>query len=283
MSKKRLVAMASIIVLCLLVLAAACSQSKQQAKSGDTVSVEYTGKLQDGTVFDSSLDSGLLEFTLGEGSVIPGFEQAVTGMETGETKIVTIPAEQAYGQRQDDLEQVVPRDLLPVDLEPEVGMQLRSTSVDGQTMIVTITNVTEDTITVDANPPLAGYELTFEIKLVEIKASNSQSSQSLDLYSKPLVQALSSGRPTLAELGSDTCIPCRQMKPILEKLATDYRDRLNVLIIDVYDQPDLGRQYKVITIPTQVIFDSSGKEISRHIGFWPREQIEIELGKLGIK
>jgi peptidylprolyl isomerase len=284
MLKKGIVALASII-LCLLALTTACSQSKQQAKNGDMVNVEYTGKLQNGTVFDSSRDSGQLEFTLGQGSVIPGFEQAVIGMEIGETKTITIPVDLAYGQRQDDMVQVVPREMLG-DLEPEVGMQLGSTSIDGQTVIVTVTDVSEETITIDANPPLAGQDLNFEIKLVAIKASSGQTSGSASqpsaIYTKPLAQALASGRPTLAELGSSTCIPCKQMKPILEKLAVDNRDKLNVINIDVYDQPDLARQHKVISIPTQVVFDSSGKEVSRHIGVWPREQIDAELRKLGI-
>jgi peptidylprolyl isomerase len=285
MIKQRMVVIVLILVF-LLVVDAGCSQGKQQAKNGDMVSVEYTGQLQNGTVFDSSLESGPLKFTLGQGSVIPGFEQAVISMKIGETKTITIPVDQAYGQHQEDLVQIVPREMLVDDLELEVGMQLRSTRFDGQTVIVTVTDVSEDTITVDANPPLAGQDLTFKIKLVAITSSGEATgseTQTSDLFTKTLAQALVSGKPTLAELGSSTCIPCKQMKPILEKLATYYRDRLNVIIIDVYDQPDLARQHKVISIPTQVVFDGTGKEVSRHIGVWPREQIEAELGKLGIR
>ena len=101
--------------------------------------------------------------------------------------------------------------------------------------------------------------------------------------STQLSQALSSGKPTLVEFGSDSCIPCKQMKPILEQLSVDYKDKLNVVIIEVYDNQELAQQYKVMAIPTQVIFDSSGEEVARHVGLWPREQIEAELNKLGIK
>jgi thioredoxin 1 len=103
------------------------------------------------------------------------------------------------------------------------------------------------------------------------------------LTSSNLQQALISGKPTIAELGSVSCIPCKQMKPILEKLAVDYQDRLNVVVIDIYDQPKIGEQYKVMAIPTQVVFDSNGKEVTRHIGLWPREQIEAQLNKMEIK
>jgi thioredoxin 1 len=103
------------------------------------------------------------------------------------------------------------------------------------------------------------------------------------LTSITLTQALKNGKPTIAELGSVSCIPCKQMKPILEQLAVDYQDRLNVVIIDIYDQPKIGQQYKVMAIPTQVVFDSSGNEVTRHIGLWPRDQIDAQLNKLGIK
>jgi thioredoxin 1 len=103
------------------------------------------------------------------------------------------------------------------------------------------------------------------------------------LTSSNLQQALINGKPTLAELGSVSCIPCKQMKPILEQLAVDYQDRLNVVIIDIYDQPKVGNQYKVMAIPTQVVFDRSGKEVARHVGLWPREQIEAQLNKMEIK
>lgn len=117
----------------------------------------------------------------------------------------------------------------------------------------------------------------------DISASGTTASPEVGVTAPQLDQALSSGKPTLVELGSNSCAPCRQMKPILEQLSVDYEDRLNVLIIDVNDNPELAQKYKVLAIPTQVIFNSSGEEISRHVGLWPREQIEAELNKLGIK
>ena len=103
-----------------------------------------------------------------------------------------------------------------------------------------------------------------------------------DLAAIPLEQALSNGKPTLAEFGSNTCIPCKQMKPILEELAVEYIGKLNVVIVEVYEHMDLARQYQIMTIPTQIFFDSSGKEITRHIGFWSKEEIIAQLEKMGI-
>ena len=138
------------------------------AKSGDTVRIHYTGTLDDGTQFDSSSGREPLEFALGGGQVIPGFDSAVDGMTVGESKKVTIAPDDAYGQRHEQLVQQVPRDILPDDMNPAVGMQLQSQSPDGQTMNLTVTEVLEETITVDANHPLAGQALTFAIELVEI-------------------------------------------------------------------------------------------------------------------
>jgi len=138
------------------------------AKSGDTVRIHYTGTLDDGTQFDSSSGRDPLEFALGGGQVIPGFDSAVDGMTVGENKKVTIAPDDAYGQRHDKLVQQVPRDILPDDMNPAVGMHLQSQSPDGQTMNLTITEVLDETITVDANHPLAGQALTFAIELVEI-------------------------------------------------------------------------------------------------------------------
>ena len=142
-----------------------------QAKNGDVVQVDYTGTLEDGTVFDTSTSVGRepLEFTLGEGQMIPGFEQAVLGMKVGESKTVTIPADEAYGQYSDDLVVVVNREDLPAGLDPEVGEQLQGPRPDGGTGVCTVTNVTNTTITVDFNSPLAGKNLTFEIKLISIQ------------------------------------------------------------------------------------------------------------------
>lgn len=139
------------------------------ASDGDTVSVHYTGTLEDGTTFDSSVGSEPLEFTLGEGNMIPGFEKAVYGLKVGESKTVTIPTEEAYGPHRDDLVLVMEREQLPADLDPKVGQQLQMQQTDGRTVVVIVTDVSETTITVDANHPLAGKDLTFEIELVEIK------------------------------------------------------------------------------------------------------------------
>jgi thioredoxin 1 len=108
-------------------------------------------------------------------------------------------------------------------------------------------------------------------------------SQPAGLTSVPLPQALKNGKPTLAEFGRGTCIPCKEMKPILENLAIEYQDRLNVPIVSVDEYNDLTNYYKVMAIPTQIIFDSSGKELYRHVGFWPKDQIITQLGKFGIK
>ena len=139
-----------------------------EAKQGDTVKIHYTGSLEDGTVFDSSQDRDPLEFTLGEGKVISGFESAVEGMEEGETKTAEIPSDEAYGPRRDDLLLTVARDQLPEDLEPEVGDQLEMRTQDGQAFPVVVTQVGDEQVQLDANHPLAGKDLTFDIELVEI-------------------------------------------------------------------------------------------------------------------
>jgi len=139
-----------------------------QAKRGDTVRIHYTGKLSDGTQFDSSAGKDPLEFSLGSGQVIPGFDDAVDGMNVGDSKTVTIPPEQAYGQKHEQLIQDVPKQALPEDITPEVGMQLQSKSPDGRVLHLVVTNVGDETITVDGNHPLAGEDLTFDIELVGI-------------------------------------------------------------------------------------------------------------------
>jgi len=279
-------ALGSIIVLFIIVLTG-CRSEIPQAKTGDIVKVHYTGKLQDGTVFDTSEGSDPLEFTLGQGQLIPGFEQAVTGMKLGESKTVTISPDQAYGPRRNDLVQVVPRDRLAKDLKPEVGMQLQTTSTDGSSMIITITEVSETTITVDANSPLAGEVLTFDIKLVGVGAATIQSgttgSPGAELASIRLETALLNGKPTLAEFGRGTCIPCKEMKPILEDLAVQYKDKMNVSIVNIDDYSQLTSYYKVMAIPTQIGFDRQGKEIFRHVGFWPKNELVAQLDKLGIR
>ena len=139
-----------------------------QAKPGDTVKVHYTGKLPDGTVFDTSLNEEPLEFTIGEGQVIPGFEEAVIGMNPGQTKITKIRPDKAYGSYREDMVLVVERDRLPADMQPEVGQQLEMRNPDGTSFVLTVKEVGETNVTLDANHPLAGKDLRFDIQLVEI-------------------------------------------------------------------------------------------------------------------
>ena len=138
-----------------------------QAKNGDTVRVHYTGTLADGTQFDSSAGRDPLEFTLGQGNVIAGFEEAVLGLTKGDKTSVTIPVEAAYGPKQDDLIMNVEKSQLPPDLNPVVGDRLEMKG-EGQQLVVTVTEVTADSVTLDANHPLAGKALNFEIELVDI-------------------------------------------------------------------------------------------------------------------
>ena len=139
-----------------------------QVKAGDTVRVHYSGFLDDGTIFDSSLEREPFEFTLGQGMVIPGFEDAVVGMDVGETKTVNIPTDQAYGPYRDELLVAVERSEVPPNIEPDIGMELQIRTPEGTVTNVTITEMDDNSITLDANHPLAGKDLIFEIKLVEI-------------------------------------------------------------------------------------------------------------------
>jgi FKBP-type peptidyl-prolyl cis-trans isomerase 2 len=139
-----------------------------EAKNGDKVKVHYTGKLEDGTVFDSSVEREPLEFTLGQGEVIPGFEEAVVGMQPDESKTTTLPPEKGYGDHNPQMVVTVERERLPDNLEPQVGQALQMRQGDGQTLMVTVADLSESTITLDANHPLAGRNLTFDIQLVEI-------------------------------------------------------------------------------------------------------------------
>ncbi len=140
-----------------------------QAKCGDRVKVHFTGRLENGEVFTSSGDSEPLEFTIGRGQVIPGFEKAVTGMEVGETKTVTLPPQEAYGSRQEDLVVDVKKSNFPEDITPTLGEQLEIPQEDGEPLKVTVCDISEDTVTLDANHPLAGYTVTFTIILVAVK------------------------------------------------------------------------------------------------------------------
>ena len=144
-------------------------QNAAQAKNGDIVEVHYTGTLENGTVFDTSEGREPLEFTLGQGQMIPGFEQAVLGMKIGESKNFTIPADEAYGPYSDDMVQIINREELTDIPNPEVGQQLYGSQTDGTTITGTITNVTDTTVTVDFNHFLAGKDLTFEIELMSIQ------------------------------------------------------------------------------------------------------------------
>lgn len=139
-----------------------------QAKQEDLVKVNYTGRLADGTIFDSSEESGPLEFNIGRAQVIPGFEQAVIGMQPGEAKTVRIPPEQAYGEHHEKLIAVLRRSEIPAEMELEVGNQLEVTQEDGEKFLVMIAAISEESVTLDANHPLAGKELIFDIHLLEI-------------------------------------------------------------------------------------------------------------------
>ncbi len=138
-------------------------------KANDTVRVHYTGKLADGEIFDDSRGREPIEFTLGAGQVIPGFEKAVLDMAVSDTKTVNIPSADAYGDHRPELIQAVPLSELPEEIKPEVGMQLVSQAPDGQQIPLVVTEVNADTIKVDANSPLAGKDLIFDLELVEIK------------------------------------------------------------------------------------------------------------------
>ncbi len=138
------------------------------AKSGDTVRIHYTGTLADGSTFDSSEGRDPLEFKLGTGQVIAGFDVAVEGMSIGQSKSVDIPADQAYGPHNADGRQSFPRDNIPDDIPLEIGTQLQLQSSQGQPMMVTVAELNEEDVILDANHPLAGKDLTFQIELVEI-------------------------------------------------------------------------------------------------------------------
>ena len=139
-----------------------------QAKKGDMVKVHYTGRLNDGTVFDTSKNRQPLQFTIGQGQVIAGVEEAVDGMNAGESKTATIPQDKAYGARREEMVVVVDRKQLPEELNPKVGQRLELTQENDQSILVTVTDLTDASITLDANHPLAGKDLVFDLELVEI-------------------------------------------------------------------------------------------------------------------
>ena len=140
-----------------------------KAEEGDTVTVGYAGRLADGTVFDASPEDKPLMFILGQQEVIPGFEAAVAGMVIGEKRTVTVPPEQAYGPPKPELIEEVERKALPESLDLRTGIQLEVTRQDGSTFYVMVNAVTDETVTLDANHPLAGRELTFDIDLLDIR------------------------------------------------------------------------------------------------------------------
>ncbi len=140
------------------------------AKQGDTVKVHYTGKLHDGTVFDSSVQREPIEFDIGAGQVIPGFEKAVIGMSLGESKTQEIPSNDAYGPYRDEMVAAIDRQQIPSDLPISLGQQLQLQNSTGQVIPVFVTAVEEETVTLDGNHPLAGKDLIFDIQLVELSA-----------------------------------------------------------------------------------------------------------------
>ena len=139
-----------------------------KAKTGDTVKVHYTGKLNTGDIFDSSVNADPLQFTIGGKQMIPAFEEAMIDMEVGQKKIIEIPAEGAYGQRNDQMMQTVERGMLPEEIELKVGLQLTAQDPNGQPFVVTVAKFDDENVTLDGNHPLAGEDLTFDIELVEI-------------------------------------------------------------------------------------------------------------------
>ncbi|MWD27954.1 peptidylprolyl isomerase [Aquicoccus sp. SCR17] len=139
-----------------------------QVKTGDTVRIHYTGTLQDGSTFDTSDGREPLEFEVGSGQIIPGLDNAMPGMEVGEKKKVEVPADEAYGQPDPSAKQAVPRSEIPDNIPLDLGTQLQVQTPNGQVMPVTVIDVNEAEVTLDANHPLAGKDLTFDIELVEI-------------------------------------------------------------------------------------------------------------------
>jgi len=140
----------------------------QQVKSGDKVKVNYTGKLRNGETFDSSEGREPLEFTVGGGQVIKGFDQGVMGMQVGDKRTVEIEVVNAYGEKNQDMVIEFPKTQFPADMKPEAGMQLMMNNGEGQSFPVLVKEVKEETVLLDANHPLAGEDLVFDIELVEI-------------------------------------------------------------------------------------------------------------------
>lgn len=141
----------------------------RKVQDNDTLTVHYTGSHTNGEVFDSSVGGEPLEFTLGKGMLIPGFEKAVIDMQVGDKKKVEISAKEGYGEKSDEFIEVLNKEVLPAEITPEIGMNLMSETPEGQQIPLLITEVTEETFTVDANHPLSGQDLVFEIEVLSIK------------------------------------------------------------------------------------------------------------------
>ncbi len=139
-----------------------------EVKNGDTARIHYTGKLTDGSVFDSSEGREPLEFAVGSGQVIPGMDAGMLGMAVGDKKVLEIPAMEAYGPVNPDARQAIPRESIPADIPLEIGTQLQMQTPDGQALPVTVVEVSEDSVTLDANHFLAGKDLIFDVELVSI-------------------------------------------------------------------------------------------------------------------
>lgn len=139
-----------------------------QVKTGDTVRIHYTGTLNDGTTFDSSAGRDPLQFEVGSGQIIPGLDKEIPGMTVGDKKTVNIPAAEAYGEVNPQMQQAIPRAQIPADIPVDVGARLQMQTPEGQVIPVTVAAVDEQTVTLDANHPLAGRDLTFDIELVSI-------------------------------------------------------------------------------------------------------------------
>jgi peptidylprolyl isomerase len=138
------------------------------AQEGNTVKIHYKGSLDNGTIFDTSEGRDPLEFTLGSGQVIAGFDEAVSGMAVGEKKSVKIPVDKAYGPRNEELVIAAPKEHVPADINPEIGQKLQMGGPNGELVVVTVVEISDTHITLDANPPLAGEDLNFDIELVEV-------------------------------------------------------------------------------------------------------------------
>ena len=169
--KKLLSCMLSILAIFTFTLQASAVESKGPAKKGDEISLEYTGTLEDGTVFDASERHGKpLKFTLGEGRILPKFEDAVTGMKVGEKKTFTLKPADAYGEYDAKLTKLIPRDKLPAKPDPKVGMMLGVDLTNGRKAQAIIKKVSDEGVMIDLNPPLAGKTLTFKISIVGISS-----------------------------------------------------------------------------------------------------------------